>query len=368
MKYYQTLCTYVALIIIINIGNATAQITDSVFFNDIKENVKIETDRDLYFSGENIYFSVNYNINNSADFPAISSIVYLELISCSNGSAYVQKKYNLSDFNSNGFLPIPKDVATGNYLLRAYTHYQRNFSYLDFGYQFLTILNPKNNTTTLSNWQETDSIWIVPEGNILIDNIKNKVIIRIPDSLAIQNNKFYITDKDNNRTELDSPSEYGLIETEQVFDYSNKYNLLIETYSGKSILTTFPEVYSSGIQTSINTARNSFNYIIQTKESTSQNQNYKVSVFANDLRKTYTRDIEVVNSINYLSIDQSIFETGINYIILEKQDGTIESINTIYHIAGKTNDLSIVLESDKFKSRQNVHFDILPAKPILMNT
>ena len=364
MKYYQTLCIYVALILIVSLGNATAQITDSGIINDIKENVAIETDRDVFFSGENIYFSVSYNLNNSDVNNAISKIVYIELISCSNGSVYVQKKYSLSDYSSNGFLTIPKDVVTGNYLLRAYTHYQRNFSYLDFGYQFITILNPKNNTTTLSNWQETDSIWIVPEGNIIIDNIKNKVIIRIPDSLAIQNNKFYITDNDNNRTELGQPSEYGFIETEQLFNSSNKYNLLIETYKGESILTPFPGVLSSGIQTSINTTGNSINYIIQTKGMVLQNQNYKVNVFTNDFRKKYTKDIAIANPVNYLNIDQGVFETGMNYIVLEKPDGSIESINTLYHIIGKTNDISIILDSDKLKSRQNVSFEIVPAKAI----
>jgi hypothetical protein len=130
------------LILLLAFSSIHGQQNDNFNITDVTENIKINTDRDLYFCGEDIYFNADYFINEGKTYPILSTVLYLELIECDNNTPIIQKKYKISDFNVNGQLNIPKDVASGNYMLRIYTQYQRNFSALNFSYHFLTILNP----------------------------------------------------------------------------------------------------------------------------------------------------------------------------------------------------------------------------------
>lgn len=112
---------------------------------NVSEKITLNTDRDIYFAGEKIHFSADYLINGVKTNPLISNVIYVELINCAEKNPVVQEKYEILDFNSNGAIKIPKDIPSGNYVLRAYTQYQRNFGMLTFAYHFILILNVENN-------------------------------------------------------------------------------------------------------------------------------------------------------------------------------------------------------------------------------
>lgn len=359
MRFKNLLKTFLILVIAsIFCSKTIAQSSNSTTNSEIKEYLTIQTDRDVYFSGENVWFSAFYNLSEITFKSSLSAVIYVELINCTNGSAQVQKKYNLTDFNANGIITIPKEVSTGNYLLRAYTRYQRNFSDLGYGYKFLTIINPKNNSGSLANWLESDSIWIVPEGNALIDQVKNKVIIRIPDSLAIAENRFYINDQNQERIDLGKISGLGVLAAEQSFDQNKSYTLTIETSEGKIITKPFPTIKNEGFQTSITRSGSNVNYIIQAKGSSINNQTCQVTVYTNDYRKIHSKGIEISNQISYVSFDESAFNNGINYIVLEKPNGDIEKINTVYIGYKKPTEIQIELADNDIKTRQGVNFSL----------
>ncbi|MGE0088026.1 MAG: hypothetical protein AB7S50_00965 [Bacteroidales bacterium] len=359
MKLNNLLRTFLILFIASIFGTkAIAQTSNSTTISEIKEYLTIQTDRDVYFSGENVWFSVYYNLGNNSYKTSLSAVIYVELINCNNGSAQVQKKYNLTDFNTNGVITVPKEVPTGNYLLRAYTRYQRNFSDLGYGYKFLTIINPKNNSGTLANWLDSDSIWIVPEGNTLIDQVKNKVIIRIPDSLAITENRFFINDQNQERIDLGNISRLGVLTTEQSFDQNKSYILTIETPAGKTFTKSFPVVVNEGFQTNITRTGSNVNYIIQSNGLPINSKTYQVNLYTKDYKKIHSREVELNNLVNYVSFDESAFNNGINYIVLEKPNGDIEKINSFYVGYKKPTEIQINLADDDIKTRQRVRVSL----------
>ena len=359
MKIYKILAVAALLILNNFFSYAFAQQDNSVILDNINENITINTDRDLYFSGEKIFFSINYNLNNSKELPLLSNVIYLELISCGNGISHIQKKYSLSGYNANGVLFIPQEIETGNYMLRAYTKYQRNFSDLNFSYQFLTIINPKSKSESFSSWQNTDSIWIVPESNILLDNIKNKLIIRVPDSLQTTENRFFIKDNQNQIVETFTFSESGFTQVELTCNYINNYYFVVENNSGVLISKPLPKVVNSGIQTNINRIGNSINFIIQTKgNNQALNPNYKVKVFSNDYRPKFSKDVSLSNSTIYVDINMSVFEEGINYIILQNPDGGIERINSYYNGLKEVNKIEIDISKVNFSTRESIRATI----------
>jgi len=108
----------------------------------IREKVIFSTDRTIYFSGENILFTANRMLSNLNNDTVFSNILYLELYD-QKDIPVVQKKEQLINGMGHGSIEIPADIITGNYYLRAYTQYMRNFNCELFYTSQLTIINPE---------------------------------------------------------------------------------------------------------------------------------------------------------------------------------------------------------------------------------
>jgi hypothetical protein len=105
------------------------------------EKIQLFTDRSLYCVNEKILFSANYIYDYGIAFLDWSTVLYVELIRW-NGEKLAQGKFPLDKNGSSGYLEINKDVITGNYYLRAYTKWMRNYSPYEYAYVPLKIINP----------------------------------------------------------------------------------------------------------------------------------------------------------------------------------------------------------------------------------
>ena len=105
------------------------------------ESVSIQTDRNLYLVSEKIYFTVGYHVCNELNSIDWSNVIYVELIRW-NGDKLIQGKFVLQKSGPYGYLDIPGDIVSGNYYLRAYTKWMRNYSPENYGYCEVKIVNP----------------------------------------------------------------------------------------------------------------------------------------------------------------------------------------------------------------------------------
>src|SRR5512145_2046447 len=87
------------------------------------ENITLDTERDIYIAGENIWFHTLCTAPKTDSL--LSRIIYLELYDQKLNSIN-QSKFRIIDGFSSGHILIPSDINTGNYFLRAYTQYSRN--------------------------------------------------------------------------------------------------------------------------------------------------------------------------------------------------------------------------------------------------
>jgi|GEM_PF-2143117 len=113
------------------------------YVNKLTEKVHVFTDRDLYLTGEEAWFSVCLDINNAFTEFDLSKIVYLELFDASK-KKYYKGKFEVINGRAAGNFPIPDEMITGNYYIRAYTLYQRNFPPEYFTTKIITIINPES--------------------------------------------------------------------------------------------------------------------------------------------------------------------------------------------------------------------------------
>lgn len=111
---------------------------------ELQEKLFVHVDRSLYQTGETMWFKI-YSVDGTLHKPLDFSIVaYLEVIDNSN-NPILQTKVQLKNGKGNGSLLLPPSVNTGNYVVRAYTNWMKNFSPEFYYHQSITIINVMRN-------------------------------------------------------------------------------------------------------------------------------------------------------------------------------------------------------------------------------
>ena len=119
------------------------------------EYITILTDRNMYAVNERIYFSSFYRKYGESPQKAWSKVLYVELVTPS-GNAVTSGKFHLNEKGCSGYLIIPADVLTGNYYLRSYTRWMRNFGPQSYCYSPLKIINPYTQDVLTEKDESTD--------------------------------------------------------------------------------------------------------------------------------------------------------------------------------------------------------------------
>src|ERR1700712_2221044 len=94
---------------------------------NLQEKLYVHTDKTFYLAGETIWFKI-YAVDASFHKPlSTSSIAYIEILN-KDLKPVIQSKVLMSAGNGNGSVAIPGFLPSGNYVLRAYTNWMKNFS------------------------------------------------------------------------------------------------------------------------------------------------------------------------------------------------------------------------------------------------
>jgi len=91
-----------------------------------REEVYVETDRDFYIAGEELWFSSWLFDRQTESLSAGSKIIYFEILNPVN-RPIVQKRIGLEKGTGSGQAVLPDTLSSGIYTLRAYTNWMKNF-------------------------------------------------------------------------------------------------------------------------------------------------------------------------------------------------------------------------------------------------
>ncbi len=137
-KYYLTFTLIWATCV--QMVQAQPKVT-TVQAKQLAEKTTLFTDRETYAVDEDILFSA-FNVSPPAIRNAEwSNILYVELVA-PNGESFIRRKYAFSQDATSGALRIPTGLLTGNYYLRAYSRWMRDYSPSSYFYKRITVINP----------------------------------------------------------------------------------------------------------------------------------------------------------------------------------------------------------------------------------
>jgi hypothetical protein len=145
----------------------------------LNEKISFETDRQIYMAGEEINISCDMHEPVLQRPLELSKVIYIEFYTFRN-LIIEQIKIGCENWHGQGTITIPKYLPTGQYYIRAYTNYMKNFGASSFSYGSVTILNPfekvDNETVGDSVAQTLFSCKIYPEGGNIIYGHPNNVV------------------------------------------------------------------------------------------------------------------------------------------------------------------------------------------------
>jgi hypothetical protein len=148
------------------------------------EKIYIHTDKPYYYPGEIIWFKgyVNYNAT-AAD--TLSKTAYVELIRTENKSIAISKIMAIDSGYFQGELTLPDSLKTGNYMLRSYTSWNRNFKDSEFFTKSVPVLKLKENVETSVSKppSSNDKLVIHSEKTTYSANEKVYLILKIKDEI-----------------------------------------------------------------------------------------------------------------------------------------------------------------------------------------
>ncbi|WP_315820033.1 hypothetical protein [Paraflavitalea speifideaquila] len=133
----------------------------------IPEKVYVHTDKGFYLAGEILWFKLYY-VDGTSNKPFdLSKVAYVELLDKDNRPVMQGKVAIIKGFG-NGSFYLPASINAGNYILRAYTNWMKNFGPDCFFEQQVRIVNTLKPLPLVK--PDSSSMYAVrffPEGAIL---------------------------------------------------------------------------------------------------------------------------------------------------------------------------------------------------------
>ena len=214
--------------------------------NTVQEKLFVHTDKSAYTAGELMWFKV-YNVDGANHKPIdLSKVVYVEVLD-KNQNPVVQAKVAMKDGAGSGSVFLPVSLTTGNFVLRAYTSWMKNFSSDFYFYKKLTIINPlKSPAATSKQIASSYDIQFFPEGGNLVNGVPGTVGFKATDEYGKGVNfKGAIIDKNNDTVARFEPYKFGMGHFSFTPDNHNSYKAVIKL-NDKTLIEVLPNINDNG--------------------------------------------------------------------------------------------------------------------------
>jgi hypothetical protein len=212
-----------------------------------QEKLFVHVDQNFYLTGEILWLRI-FSVDGVVHRPStMSKVAFVELLDRS-GSPVVQTKIQLGEHGGQGSVFIPATLASGNYTLRVYTQWMRNFSPDYYFHKEVTVVNPfvRPDNLMVANAAKT-TVEFFPEGGNLVSGVKTRVGFKISNTLgeSMSGNGFVIRNSTDTVATF-SPLKFGLGSFYFTPAPNEEYKCTFVDESGNSSSHPLPKVNGNG--------------------------------------------------------------------------------------------------------------------------
>ncbi|WP_143741236.1 hypothetical protein [Pontibacter ramchanderi] len=214
----------------------------------LQEKLYLHIDRPVYACGDELWFKV-YNVDGSLHRPLdMSKVTYVELLDADQKPA-LQAKVAMKDGVGNGYFQLPTTLQTGNYTVRAYTSWMKNFDPAFYFQQQVSIINtfeqlPKQEALKAKAY----TLQFFPEGGNLLAGIKGNVAFKITDGKSGKGAMLAgeVLDQDGNKVVDFAPHRFGIGRFAFTPEIGKRYTVKLQLPDGGTLEQALPQIHERG--------------------------------------------------------------------------------------------------------------------------
>lgn len=214
----------------------------------LQEKLYLHVDRPVYACGETMWFKI-YNVDGTLHHPLnISKVAYVEVLDAEQ-SPVLQAKVSMSDGAGKGSFELPASLSSGNYTVRAYTSWMKNFSPDFYFEQPVSIINTFK---SIEPGQKPAAVGyglqFFPEGGSLVAGAPSKVAFEAVNKASGKGASFSAVLLDEKGDSITSfkPHKFGIGHFIFTPEAGKKYKALLTMADGKRLEQALPEVLARG--------------------------------------------------------------------------------------------------------------------------
>lgn len=296
--------------------------------NSQQEKLYVHTDKNFYLAGELLWFKI-YNVDGSKYQPAaLSKIAYVEIIDKGN-KPVMQAKISLNRGKGNGSFYLPVSVSSGNYKLRAYTNWMKNFNAAYYFEKPVTIVNTLKTLTTPAGDSTTKRYQVAffPEGGNLVKETSSKIAFQVTDPFGkgVHCKGIVLSEKNDTLVSFQT-LKFGMGHFMFTPAGAQSYKAVITLPDGGTITQQLPQVHEQGYVMQVQEdATNTIKVIVTGKAMPAQT----VFLFAHNRQTMQLAEKQSpVNGVATFSIDRNKLTDGITTITIfnEQQQPVCERL------------------------------------------
>ena len=321
----------------------------------LQEKIYIHTDKSTYLNNELIWFKI-YSLDGFYNTPInISTICYVEIINQKN-EPVLQEKVSLTNGLGEGSFLLPNNLLSGNYTLRGYTNWMKNFDSKFFFSKQIKIINTQIPTVSTQSTSNTHVVSIYPESGSIISGISTKMGIKVQreNAKGLASNNWIIADKNDTIATFKTLSDgIGSFNFTPLAD--KHYTIKTICSDGKEITKTIEPIEQSGYHLSVLENKTNNQIDINVYNTNFENGNVYLLIHTRGILK---KAFAVNRNTNIIKINNDELGEGVNTITLFDNNRKPVCERLYFNYPKNEHSLKAEVEVNNFKSREKVNFKL----------
>ncbi len=218
----------------------------------LQEKLYLHTDKEFYLAGEICWFKV-YTVDGSSQVPIdLSKVAYLEWLDKDN-KPVLQAKVGLAGGHGDGSIYLPLSLRSGNYKLRAYTNWMKNFDADWFFQKTMTIVNARRSSDIpVAESAPQYHVDFFPEGGNLVEGMACRIGFRISDAYGRGLECTGVITEDEQDTIIRaSPHKFGIGQFLLTPKAGHHYRAVFRLADGTAVNSLLPKAAAVGFVMSV---------------------------------------------------------------------------------------------------------------------
>ena len=218
----------------------------------LQEKLFLHTDKEFYLAGEICWFKV-YTVDGSSQKPIdLSKVAYLEWLDKDN-KPVLQAKVGLSGGHGDASVYLPLSLRSGNYKLRAYTNWMKNFDADWFFQKTVTIVNARRSQDIpVAEAAPQYHVGFFPEGGNLLEGVTCRIGFRIADAYGKGLDCTGVVTEDEQDTIIRvSPHRFGIGQFALTPRPGHHYRAVFRLADGTAVNSLLPTAAAEGVAMSV---------------------------------------------------------------------------------------------------------------------